>query len=568
MNTERLKSPALLVGAAIWAGSFALYFSTLAPTLTWGTGKLGVDGGELLAAASTLGVPHPPGYPTYTLLLKAFATAVPIGDFAYRGNLFSAVLTATSVAMLYAVILRFCTFLRPDGPSRDRIASAALGATVLATSPLIWSQATITEVYGLATLFAAALLLIASHLAMRLPQERQIETRQVAAGLAMFGFLLGLGLGSHLTLLAVAVPLVYWMGTAIGWRRLASPWLGGALIAGLAIYVYLPIRSGQNPPVNWGNADTVGGFVWMLSGRVYQEHVFGVPVGSIPGRIVDWVELVFSQFNPLGIFLGLMAAVPLRSRAPRFLAASLASMALLSVYSITYHTFDSEVLTIPAFVVFSIWVGIGFLWAISIAREWARDASSRLGDSGMGVVRSMVSRPALVLGLIAFGALPTASVILNHGSQDLGNDRGAYEYAKGVLAALPDRSVVMSMEEDAAFSLWYMVFVEEVERDIVPVAVPLLQFEWYWRNVQARFPERFPVEPVLNIREALRSIVEQQRRAKRCLLHVCEQVPARQLRTAQDRNTHAFRGEPEDGALSKAIRDTPTRRRSAGQRVP
>ena len=36
----------------------ALYLSTLAPTLTWAHG--GQDGGDLIAAVFTSGVPHPP----------------------------------------------------------------------------------------------------------------------------------------------------------------------------------------------------------------------------------------------------------------------------------------------------------------------------------------------------------------------------------------------------------------------------------------------------------------------------------------------------------------------------
>ena len=136
----------------MWAGSLALYLSTLAPTLTSGYNNTGEDGGELLAAANTFGIPHPPGYPTYTLLLKSFATMVPIGDFAYRGNLLSAVLASLSVALLFWVILRFCRFLRPDGMHLVWITSAAVGAAVFATSPLLWSQAVMTEVYTLGPL--------------------------------------------------------------------------------------------------------------------------------------------------------------------------------------------------------------------------------------------------------------------------------------------------------------------------------------------------------------------------------------------------------------------------------
>ena len=101
MLAERARSVPLWAGIGLWAASLALYVSTLAPTLTWGWNDTGVDGGELLAAANTLGVAHPPGYPTYILLLKGFATLVPVGDFAYRGNLLSAVLASLSVALVY-----------------------------------------------------------------------------------------------------------------------------------------------------------------------------------------------------------------------------------------------------------------------------------------------------------------------------------------------------------------------------------------------------------------------------------------------------------------------------------
>ena len=76
MLRHRLTSTAALTGVALWAASLGLYITTLAPTLSWGFNGIGVDGGELLAAAKNFGVAHPPGYPTYTLLLKAFATLV------------------------------------------------------------------------------------------------------------------------------------------------------------------------------------------------------------------------------------------------------------------------------------------------------------------------------------------------------------------------------------------------------------------------------------------------------------------------------------------------------------
>ena len=489
----------------MWAGSLALYLSTLAPTLTSGYNNTGEDGGELLAAANTFGIPHPPGYPTYTLLLKSFATMVPIGDFAYRGNLLSAVLASLSVALLFWVILRFCRFLRPDGMHLVWITSAAVGAAVFATSPLLWSQAVMTEVYTLNTLFVGALLLIASSLALRQPLKEGNRPSPTTTQMALFGLLLGLGLGNHLTLLAVAVPLLFWLWATLGWRQVVFRWSVGAFILGLGIYIYLPIRAAQDPPVDWGNANTIGGMAWMVSARVYQDYVFGVPAGAILGRVLDWVELVFTQLNPLGIFLGIMAIAPLRTREWKFLAASLASMVALSVYSITYHTVDSEVLTIPAFMLFSVWVGIGVQWVISGVSDWVRGSVNFLTRHDS---RATPYLPALLLGVVAFGALPVTSVLLNYGAQDLGGDTRAYDYAREIMDMVPDGSLVLSTEEGPAFSMWYMRYVEDTDRDVAPIAVPLLQFEWYWEDRRGRFPDRVPPEATTDLGLAVQRIVQ------------------------------------------------------------
>ena len=243
----------------------------------------------------------------------------------------------------------------------------------------------------------------------------------------------------------------------------------------------------------------------MLTGRVYQEHVFGVPAAAIVNRLLDWIELVFTQLNPLGIFLGVLGGAALSKREVHFLVASFASIAVLSVYSITYNTIDSEVLTIPTFMVFSTWVGIGFFWIVSGLSIWAKEVQD---TARVRVLRFVVSRPVLVLSAIAFGAVPITAVMLNYSSRDLSSDRQAYEYAREVMDSVPDGSVVMSDGEDTAFSMWYMRYVEDTQRDVAPIAVRLLQFDWYWRNIHARYPDRFPADGPTDLGQALRRIVE------------------------------------------------------------
>ena len=502
MMVQRILSAQFVAGVAVFAATLGLYLATLAPTLTWGWKGLGVDGGELLAAAYTLGIPHPPGYPTYTLLLKVFATIVPVGDFAFRGNLLSALLASGSVVLMYLTVLRFCRYLWPDAPRWTFIMAGVLSSTVLATSPMFWSQAVMTEVYALNAFFAAALLLVATHLVLRLrrPTEKTITSR-----LAVFGLLLGLGLGNHLTLLAVAAPLLYWIGSSIGWRKLLSPWAVGGLVLGLGVYLYLPIRASQDPAVNWGNASSVGGIAWMLTGRPYQSYVFGVPAEAIPSRMGAWLELVFTQFNPLGLFIGLVGVQALRGREFRYIIATVASMAILTAYTLTYHTFDFRVFMIPAFLLFSTWIGIGFCWIVT---EGVREfLGSRMVSPRNRVRLAAIYPPVLLAAGILF-LLPGISVILNYSSQDLSSSREASRYARQVRDAVPDGAVILSNDERSVFSLWYLRNVEDQDWDVAVIAAQLLQYDWYVDDRRRMFPDRIPSNLPRDVPEALTSIID------------------------------------------------------------
>ena len=76
---DRLMWPSVTAGLAM-----LVYLFTIAPDLTWA--NYGGDGGELITASVTLGIPHPPGYPLY-LLAGKIASYLPVGTIAYRYNL-------------------------------------------------------------------------------------------------------------------------------------------------------------------------------------------------------------------------------------------------------------------------------------------------------------------------------------------------------------------------------------------------------------------------------------------------------------------------------------------------
>ena len=216
----RLLAP-LLAGAS----ALLLYGWTLAPGLTWAHSS--ADGGDLLAAALTRGVPHPTGYPTYQILLRA-AIALHGGEPARAGAWLSARSAALAAALLADLGQRVLAGhgRRPTG--RQRVA-AGLGALAWAASPAVWGQGTVTEVYALNALFVALLLWLAWRWAAARAGGGSGRGWLAAGGLA-----LGLGLGNHVSLVLLLPGLVAWWWSGRVFRAEGTGMLdAGMLDAGM-----------------------------------------------------------------------------------------------------------------------------------------------------------------------------------------------------------------------------------------------------------------------------------------------------------------------------------------------
>lgn len=124
--------------AAICACTLAigLYAATCAPTVLWGdsaTFAVRVARKEL---DSSLGLAL--AHPLYILMARAFAK-IPIGDLAYRVNLFSGVCSALTVGLAARLVGRMCS-------SRVAMVVTVLS---LAVGHTFWTHAVIAEVYSL-----------------------------------------------------------------------------------------------------------------------------------------------------------------------------------------------------------------------------------------------------------------------------------------------------------------------------------------------------------------------------------------------------------------------------------
>lgn len=218
--------------------TLGVYIYTLAPTVTL------EDSGELAVASDYLGVPHPPGYPIWTLLTWLFQWIFHGVEYfgqpnpAWPVGLFSAVCGALACAFLSLLVSRSGADMIRSMRSETELlgfhtesqicwVSGVAAGLLFAFSPVLWSQSVIVEVYSLNALFLV-LLLVLTYRWMTRPAE--------SSTLFITAYLFGLGLTNHQTLLFVALALL----VAIGFRDrplfrdccAALCWL----IAGVLIY--------------------------------------------------------------------------------------------------------------------------------------------------------------------------------------------------------------------------------------------------------------------------------------------------------------------------------------------
>ena len=95
------------------------------------------------------------------------------------------------------------------------------------------------------------------------------------------------------------------VGEEFGWIKPRKALLyTGLFLAGCAFYLYMPIASATNPPMNWGYAATKEGFLHAITRGQYEKLQMADPFGSVFGiQIWIFIRGVFHQYSwPLSLF--------------------------------------------------------------------------------------------------------------------------------------------------------------------------------------------------------------------------------------------------------------------------
>jgi thioredoxin-like negative regulator of GroEL len=199
--------PPLFRGIDWWSFSittllvFIGYWWTLAPDLTL------EDCGELATGSFYAGVPHPPGYPVWTIY-SWFFTLLPISNIAYRVALSSAVAGALSCGLVALMVSRGSSMMI-EGIAELKaierkwenalcIVAGFVAGMLIGFNGFMWSQAVIVEVYTLSVLSMTGVLTCLLRWIYAPHQRRYLY-------MALFWF--GICFNNHQSLLVIALGI-------------------------------------------------------------------------------------------------------------------------------------------------------------------------------------------------------------------------------------------------------------------------------------------------------------------------------------------------------------------------
>ncbi len=444
------RAAGLIAGAL----AFALYLATNHPQ------ALAHDAAEFQTLAATGGIAHA-GYPLVVLLLTLLGR-LPLSTMAFRANLLSCLGGALAVGFAAYAAARLTR--RPLG--------ALAAALALALSLTLWSESTRAGVHAFTLALDAAIFLLALRFA-----ERGGGRNALALGLLM-----GFGMVSHLTVLALVPALTGAVLMAARARRLRVAHLAPALLGlglGLSPLAYLIAHDRPEQPMNYieSTLDLGSGqyfpagarltpaqrAAWLVSARQYLAHNTFWPFEGSGYRLrILLFDLLLNEFPIWGIPIALLGGWGLWRRHRR--------EALLLVLWLAGTMFLLLLGAARGMVAIFFLPGAWLLSQLIAAGVVRIAGESRLREAVLAVL--LVAAPLLRLAVAAppapLAGRPTVDLVWSMWPErwsPFRTDTSWEAFGRGVMGEIPPRAVLMSCWEEG-MTLCYFRYAEPLRTDV------------------------------------------------------------------------------------------------------
>jgi hypothetical protein len=404
--------------------------------------SLAGDSAELTTAAALWGVPHPPGYPLYTLVAHLF-TLLPL-EPAFAVHLLSALVHAVTLGFVASTI----------ASATGSVIGAAIGAGVLGLGRVFFAGSLYAEVFPLNDLLFACLLWLG------------VRTRD-SIWLAV---VLGLGFAHH-PMIVLSLPcLMVLVGRLVRQHALA-------LVIPAPIYLLVPLAASRDPYLSWGDVHDLSSLVHLVTRQDYGGPLRAsrhLAEGQLLERLDAFGAATFSSFGPIGSLLIAVGAIVAWKRDRRVGAALLIAALFTGPLFAAMNAFDIHSVYRVAFferffgmchVALAVLVGFG----AARIDEWAR-----------------ASRPLAAIALFAAALGPLAPNLVR---LDMSSNRIGIDYARDLVASTPDGSLVLLKGDMPTQAALYACGVERLCGNRIVLAPGQLSMPWRRAELERRYPD-------------------------------------------------------------------------------
>ena len=506
-TTDHGKSkPASWAWAAVIFGTQLLvYAGTLFPSIPGG------DATELIFNGCQLSVPHPPGYPLFTILEWIAMNVIPVGSLAYRANFVAAIFGALASSFIFLTVTEIT----------ENIVGGVVASVLFGSGKLVWFYSIQAEVFSLNNFFASLIFFLSAK-----------ATRTRNANLVYLGSLVcGLALTNQHTIVfyvVTCIPFVYWK-TFERMRNFRSTVILIAMfVVGLSPYTYLMFAPGFGKPGSWGDTSNFGGILTHLLRREYGTFRLFSGHDAAQSSLVEGMRKYFTAMlnedNGCGIVLaavGLLLSFCFRlfgfqpNASSRSFGDSsgtvLCVFAAFSFYTLTFHHLANLPLSsdlhlgvharfwMQSYVALYTLGGVGVSYVLALASaltdgSLGRDRRSQRGkgngnrkdrsanaSAGASEDQNQVLLPLSILfAALLYGA--------KYKSMDESNNYVAYNAFYDVLQKFPLGSKVIVKGDLFTNSLRYLQQCEAIRTDVELVDQAMLTYEWFVKVQAGNFP--------------------------------------------------------------------------------
>lgn len=404
---------------------FFVYLTTICPAVYVG------DSGELTTAAFSLGIPHPSGYPLFSMLGKLFCL-IPFGSIAYRLNFMSVFFSVAAIWIVYSIINKLT----------GSVIASISASLALAFTALFWGQTISAEVYPLHVFFVALLISILLY----------YNDSENVRSLLILAFVLGLSFCNHLQTLMIVPSFIIFIlmsgkRTSVNLRLII--FCSILFLFSLTIYVYLPIRTHAGSAIHWGDPDNIERFLAVVTGKGHrEEYVFNSGFLDYVIRTKEAAAIVIKQYG-LILLISFWGFIVSKTREKLFFS----SLIFFDFfYTVFLNTVNIEItpFNLVTLMVLAIMEGIGLT-----------DIIKRLNGSSLIQNNKMLF---ILKGAILF--IPFIFLISNYSICDQSRNYTAREHAVNTLRTINNKGTLILEGDNNLFPVTYASIVDRMREDV------------------------------------------------------------------------------------------------------